>query len=290
MIVLQHWALPPFAAGLLVVLALHERGLRRLRRHGGDGRPPGAAARQARLARAGLGWAALLWISPLGYWSHELIFARTSLDLGLACLAAPLIVLGAPWRAVAAGARRGTPAPPGEPSQPAPLGAVTVLGLWLAVFIAWNIPGLLDPTVTSAPLRNLEAACYLAAGTLLWMHIVGSHPFSPRLGPLPRVGLILGVLGPCWIDGAAMIFARNVWYRAFAGGPGTPFSRIMDQSMAGGITWVLPLLPLGITAMWCFAAWLDGEEEEWELHWDGGGHRRSATAEELRVTGPEPSQ
>lgn len=289
MIALEHWSLPPFAVALLVVLALHERGLRRVRNAGGDGRSPLDAGRQAWLGRAGLAWATLLWASPLGYWAHDLLFARVGLELGLAFFAAPLIVLGAPWLPLAAAVGRARPTPSPGGSRATPLRPVTATALWLASFFAWNVPAVLDPTVTSAALRDLEAACFLGAGVLLWMQIVGSHPFSNRGSLFSQVGLICGVLGVCWADGAAMVFARNVWYRSFAGGPGT-VSRVGEQGIAGALTWVAPLLPFAVAAMWLFATWIDRDESDWELHWEAGGHRRPGTAEDMRVGGPETSR
>lgn len=290
MIALQHWSLPPFAIALLAVLVLHERGVRRLQRGPGDGRCRLDADHQAWLARAGLAWAALLWISPLGYWARELLFARVGLELGLAFFAAPLVVLGAPWMPLVVALRRRPPpvTAPAAP-RPAPLGPVAALTLWLASFLVWTVPPVLDPSVTSATLRDLEAACYLVAGVLLWMQVVGSHPFSPRATLLSQVALIAVVLGICWSDGAAMVFSRTVWYRSFAGGSGSPFSRVVDQGLAGGLTWVGPLLPFGVAAMWIFATWIDHADDEWELHWGAGGHRRS-DALELRVGGAEANE
>lgn len=291
MMALQHWMLRPLALLLLAALAGHELGVVRLRRRRCDGRAPLDATRQAWLLRAGLAWGVLTVVSPLGYWSRQLLFARVSLDLSFACVVAPLVALGAPWRPLAAGlsigrvadgaAREARPAAAGAATRPAPIGPVGAIVLFLGSFLVWHIPAVADPTVSSEGLRLLEMACYLATGTVLWMQLVGSHPFEPAWPPLPRVGLITIVLGTGWVVGAAMVFTGSLWYPSFAGGPGTPLSRTMEQSLAGAITWVLPLLPFGPAAFWGFSEWIDRDEAEWQLHWQPGRHGHIGEPESL---------
>lgn len=281
---LTHWSAPPLAWALLALLAVHERGVRRLRPEG-DGRDSANARRQAWLTRLALGWGAVCLASPLGFWSHGVLSLRAGLDLDFGCVVAPLLVLGAPWRPLVTG-MTGEPPKAAAATAPAPVGPMAAGTVALAGFLAWHLPWLQDPTVHSAALRDLELASYLVAGVLLWLQIVGSHPFTPAWEPLQRITLIVAVLAECWIDGAAMIFGRTVWYPAFSHGPGAPLSPSMDQGLAGAITWVLPLFPFIAAAFWCFSEWIERDEADWELHWDGG-HVHPAAIETLQAPGTD---
>jgi len=272
MLALEHWAAGPPALVLAGVLGVHEYGRWQLARHGRDSRTPRESARQAWLLRAGLAWGTLTLVSPLGYWSHELMFARVSLDLSFACLVAPLLVLGAPWpvlRAAAAGMARHAGAAGGwsRPARPRPAPGTPVVALaaFTGSLVLWQVPAVLDPSVRSTALWSAQIVCYLAAGALLWLQIVGSHPFEPGWDPVRRIRLIAGALGVTWLSGVALVISTQAWYPAFAGGPGTPLSKVMDQGLAGAITCVLPLIPLGTAAFWCFSAWITWDEDEARL-------------------------
>lgn len=276
MIVLEHWGLGPVSAALLVLGALHEQGRLRLRRWGvvERSRTRRDSSRQAWLFRLGIAWGVVTLVSPLGYWSHELLFARMSLALSFACLVAPLVVLGAPWSALAAGLGlhprwQGSQAPSARTKEPTrrfvPGGPLVALAAYAGLLGIWQVPGILDPSVGSSALWALELICDLTAGSLLWLQLVGSHPFEPRWDPAARVVLVACSLWVTLIIGVAMVITHSAIYPAFRGGPGTPLSRVMDQGVAGAITWVLPLITLGTAALWCFSEWLRRDEEEWRL-------------------------
>lgn len=266
---LAHWTVPPLAVVLALALAAHEYGRRRLVRGRGDGRALRDARHQAWLARAGLGWGVLTLVSPLGYWSHALLPARVGLDLSFSCLVAPLVVLGAPWAGFAAagaflsrrsGRDRDSQRRP--PVRPAPAGPATAIVAFFAVLLVWQFPAVLDASVRSAALWSVQIVCYLVAGTLLWLQLVGSHPFQPGWDPARRLGLLSAALAGLWIAGVAVVISARVRYPAFAPGP---IGRVMDQGMAGAIACVLPLIPFGVAAFWCFAEWLTKDEDDGRL-------------------------
>lgn len=269
MIALEHWTVPPLAVVLVLTLAAHEYGRRRLARLGGEHRTARAARRQAWLLRTGLGWGVLMLVSPLGYWSHALLPARAGLVLGFSCLVAPLVVLGAPWTAFAAAiaatrrpSRRGPDGENRPPGRPAPAGPVAATAVFLGALLVWQVPAVLDPSAGSAALWSVQIACYLAAGILLWLQLVASHPFEPGLDPARRLGLLAAAQSGCWLAGVALVISARVRYPAFAPGP---IGRLLDQNLAGAITCVLPLLPFGIAVFWCFTEWLGRDEDDGRL-------------------------
>src|SRR6516164_1102767 len=89
-LVLSHWSASlAVLAAWLVVAAAHLYGVRGLaagfRRRGQD--VPDYLAREALIFQAGLLTAALALVSPLGYWSHRIIWVRSLQDLLLANVA-----------------------------------------------------------------------------------------------------------------------------------------------------------------------------------------------------------
>src|SRR5690348_3275127 len=102
-LVLSHWSASlAVLTAWLVVAAAHLFGVRGLaagyRRRGEA--VPGYLAREALIFQAGLLTAALALLSPLGYWSHRIIWVRSLQDLLLVNIAPALIVIGAPWLAL----------------------------------------------------------------------------------------------------------------------------------------------------------------------------------------------
>ena len=111
--VLSHWSANwPVLVLAAAVAGAHLTGLRRLL---SDGDPAGrrATIREAAVFQGGLLLALLAIVSPLGYWSRIYLWVRALDDLTMAFVAPGLIVLGAPWSALARGLGR----PRGRPRR-----------------------------------------------------------------------------------------------------------------------------------------------------------------------------
>src|SRR5215469_16531829 len=92
-----------------VVAVTHLLGMRDAAtgaRRRGRSLAPGLLA-QAVIFQIGLLMVLLALVSPMGYWSHQLIWIRNLQDVVLAVMAPALIVLGAPWLPLARGAGLG---------------------------------------------------------------------------------------------------------------------------------------------------------------------------------------
>ena len=264
---IEHWGAPPVAlgAGALAVL-LYERGQRRLPQP-----PPGG---QRWLVRAGIVVAVVTVTSPLGYWSGLDASARATEDVLLAYVAAPLVVLGAPWLAWAAGTargggdrletwlgrRRGTKAW-SVASSPA-----LALVLFLLLFPVWWVPSVLDAGARSATLHGVELSASFLATMPLWGQVVGSRPFTPRLDLASRAWVVLAWLAVTFVVGVAMVFSNAAWYPAYRQVRGAYLSAVADQSIAGGVIWVLPSIALSVVLFWVLVAWLNRDsDDDWHL-------------------------
>ena len=264
---IEHWGPSPVALGATGVIALlYERGRRRL--------PQPPPAGQDWLVRSGLAVVVLTVTSPLGYWSRLDTSARATEDVLLAYLAAPLVVLGAPWLALAAGTKRS-----GADSLQGWLARHRRTKLWslasspvlafavfLSLFPVWWLPSVLDAGARSSALHGVELAASLLATMPLWGQVVGSRPFNPRLDLASRAWVVLAWLAVTFLIGVAMVFSNAAWYPAYRQARGTYLSAVADQSLAGGVIWVLPSISLSVVLFWVLVAWLNRDsDDDWQL-------------------------
>ena len=161
--VLAHWsAVWPVLVIYLAVAGAHLAGTLR----GGLGGPGGrrAVISEAALFQGGLLLARLAIVSPLRYWSGIYIWVRAIQDLALAIVAPGLIVVGAPWPALARSVGRrqiGQRAPDGPAAGPRrpwwlrwPLATVVAFNV---IWLGWHLPALFDKVPASAEQQRLKA-------------------------------------------------------------------------------------------------------------------------------------
>lgn len=282
-VLLAHWSAPlGVFLPVAISLWLYERGLSRIGRSGGTS--PEARSRersrrqQAWLFRGGLLSLLVALASPIDYWSGILFWPHMLQHLILLYLAAPLVVLGAPWLPLV----RGLPAPLRRPVLTwiyrTPGGrALRSVSQWLfhpvtatigllGGFLAWHIPGAFDLALRYRVVHDAEHATFLLVGVWWWGQIVGSHPYSPRWAPLNRVWAIAAVLFVNWFVAIGMAFSSHVWFPAYIPLAAGHMGALADQQLAAAIMWVVPMIPLGITAFWALNSWLAHEEDdEWRL-------------------------
>lgn len=264
--------LQPVAVVLAALAAVHARGRRHLA--GLDPHRAQEERREGRLFLLGTGLAAAVLCSPLERFAVDNVFAGALVEVTLAFVAAPLVVLGAPWRALAAGlGRRLGGRDAGEPwtregGRAGASDALPLLALasYLAAIWVFHVPAVLDATVHSLALRSVELAWFLVAGVLLSSQLVGSHPYRPAWQPLGRVALVAAILAGSMVLAAPMAFSSANWYPALATGPTAVVSAVNRQAIAGAVLWALPAIPLGAATFWCFTEWLRrDEDDEWRL-------------------------
>ena len=107
-VVLEHWTFDPTMLLIVAGVAVHARGLApRLRAVRRAGRPTRPWVGQALLFYAGVGVLLAAVASPIDYWSDVYLTAHVVQHILLSFVAAPLIVLGAPWLPLL----RGLPSP-----------------------------------------------------------------------------------------------------------------------------------------------------------------------------------
>jgi cytochrome c oxidase assembly factor CtaG len=70
----------------------------------------------------------------------------------------------------------------------------TAVAIWAAVTVGWHIPAAYEYALEHRWAHDLEHATMLAAGVLVWFHVIGVLP-SLRRSPARRAGIALAVFG-----------------------------------------------------------------------------------------------
>jgi len=266
--VLAHWsAVWPVLVIYLAVAGAHLAGTLR----GGLGGPGGrrAVISEAALFQGGLLLALLAIVSPLRYWSGIYIWVRAMQDLVLAIVAPGLIVVGAPWPALARSVGRrqiGQRAPGGPAAGPRrpwwlrwPLATVVAFNV---IWLGWHLPALFDKVPASAAAAALEYVLYLGAGTLFWLQLIGSRPWTPAAPPMRRVALLVGTVAADTILGMVLVFGSGVFYRYYGNSSHHVMTLVDDQQLAGAVLWMGVLPPMISAAVAVLVRWLNDEESE----------------------------
>ncbi|MGN6377457.1 MAG: cytochrome c oxidase assembly protein [Gaiellales bacterium] len=247
----------PLVASVVAAL-LYIRGTRRgMRPVGGSGR----AARDQRRRRALLFALALVTVvaalaSPIDDWADSLFWVHMSQHLLLTMVAAPLLVLSAPWmtmwRAFPLGFRR-TVARGAVSSRPvAPLRAL--LRPWPAFIAfnvtmwAWHAPALYDLTLRNQAVHDLEHTMFLVTGVLLWVQLIDSPPLHTSLGDIQQGALAFTTILSGWFLALVLAFWPTPLYSAYASLTHRPggISALTDQQWAAGMMWMIGSLPLSV--------------------------------------------
>jgi putative membrane protein len=264
---LTHWSGNwPVLAGYAVIVVVHLAGLWRIRADSPAERPAGwpELRREAAVFHLGLALVLLALVSPLAWWSGVYLWVRAVQDLILAFIGPGLIVLGAPWPALARCLRSRAPAHPAAARPPAgrwllarPVAVVLAFNL---IWLGWHLPAGFDRVVTSGAIAAAEHACYLAVGLLLWLQLIGSRPLSPLATPLRRVGLLTATVVAGTVLGMVLVFGSSVLYPVY-GGPAHHIMTVLDdQQLSGAVLWMGMLPPLITAAVALLMRWLSDEE------------------------------
>jgi putative membrane protein len=276
---------------LFVVLALvlHVLGERRAVRL--LGRPRSATARWRSAAfYLALAVTVIALEGPVDNLAPKLLWVHMVQHVLLMGIAAPLIVLGAPWtsiwRPLPLGFRRRVAKAVVRSRPFAPVRAIVrPLGrpapAWIAFnvdLLAWHIPGAYDLTLRSQPVHVLEHITFLIFGVLVWAQMIDSPPLRSRLGSSARVYYCVSAMVPGWLLSLVLAFASRPLYSVYANLSSRPggISALVDQQLAGGVMLGLGSLASTVYVFFALYRWL-GEDPE---HSRGGS----------RVLGDDPEQ
>jgi putative membrane protein len=267
-------------------VALHVRGLLpRLRAIRRAGRPTGPWVGQALLFYAGISVLMIAIASPIDYWSDVYLTAHVVQHILLSFVAAPLIVLGAPWLPVLRGLPRPlrralgrvaqASAPPKETTRGAASGRqsggvggvlrtvrhvagrpLTSILAFNATMLLWHLPGPFDLALHNSTVHIwLEHGCFLGLGVALWLQIFGSYPLRPVLDGPHRVLALVATNAVMVLVAMSMVMFTHDLYPWYAHGH-TLAQQDADQQIAGSILWVCGEITFLPSILFTVASWL----------------------------------
>jgi len=305
-----NWGHPWIALAACAVLAVHERGLRRI-----NGRSTAANARRRRdklrMSYAGIALVTLSIVSPLQYWSMEYFWVHMIQHVTVMLAAPALYVAGAPaiplLHALPVKLRRRILRhvfirPTRHPLRAlggwllSPVVGVTAFNL---VMVIWMIPRLFNAVMNQPELHiSLMLSTFFLSGLLFWVQFIPSHPFRPTMTPFARIAtLLLTNLIMTVVAMSLSFFASGPFYdlgnsmlRLPGMGSMTPttLNPLADQQIGAAILWVCG-------DFWCFPAIIMAMRLVVKTDANAGGMdrflrgSRSVSAEEFRKMSSDKS-
>ncbi len=231
-----------------------------------------------------------IFVPPLLTEGRRYEYVET-VQFALASLVLPaLIVVGSPWQWVgrrwpALGSRFARAAESRRHHPGLGRGLVPV-AVEAGLVIAWRTPALMDALARHRWLVVVEVVSVVAVGVWLWLELVASRPFAPRVGRPWRGVLAAIIMWTIWVVSFIVGFSHVPWYLAFHHA-GQGISLQADQQVSTGIMWVVSLgmfLPVIFGDM---MAWLKNSDDD-----PDGELRRMVRAERRSGgwIGPGPSK
>mgnify|MGYP001269079933 CR=1 FL=1 len=241
--------------------------------------------------RAGKSWDAGLW-RAVAFWSglaaillaldtpleslaRQLFWAHMTQHLLLIMVAAPLLVVGAPWLQIWRGLPLSIRRPLAKTIARHPALAVPRRVLaWLTAPIGawvlssgnlwfWHWPAAYDLTLRNHTVHHLEHGLFLGLGIVFWAQVIDQPPFHARLGHFKRVVYVFTATIQAWALAALLSFATIPFYayallRSRPGG----ISALTDQVFGGGIMWVPGSITYSIAFIACLSLWFREEDSK----------------------------
>jgi putative membrane protein len=237
----------------------------------------GTAARRRVVPWRGLCFAAGLVVvlvaldSPVERLADDWFWAHMLQHVLLMMVAAPLLVLGAPWmpfwRPLPLGFRRRLArALVKNPSfgwlRRASGAVASPLAAWLLFDLdlgLWHVPALYDLTLRNTGVHYAEHLSFVLLGVLFWSQVIESPPFHLRLSPFGRVIYTTAGSAASWLLALVLTFATTPLYPAQSAGH-HHLSALADQQLAAGVMLGPGSIPYAIVVFYWLYVWLGADE------------------------------
>lgn len=222
--------------------------------------------------------------SPLEPLADEYFWAHMLQHVLLMLVAAPLIVLAAPWlpfwRPLPIRVRRPVARTVVKSHRLRWLrrAAAFVAAPWCAwvLFNAdigiWHVPALFDLTLRNNAVHYLEHASFLLLGLLFWSQLLPSPPFHLQLSELQRAIYATAGAAASWVLAVVLALATSPLYPAQEAVRSGAVSALGDQQLAAGVMIGPGSLTYTLVVFYWLYAWLADEPR---------GRRRGVTQSAL---------
>lgn len=254
--------------GVAAAAGLYARGARRRLRALDSRRRAQRRWRMAGFAAA-LVTVLVALTGPIDDAADRLFWVHMLQHVLLVMVAAPLLVLSAPWnelwRPLPLGLRRGAAKSVARRRWATPLRAAGSLlarpvPVWIAFngnLLVWHWPRLYDLAVRVQWVHDVEHLLFLSTAILFWAQVWDSPPLRARLGGFGRVIYVTAATVPSWLLAVVLALAARPLYPAYTGHGGT--SALTDQQLASGVMWGPGAIPFSVAVFVGIYRWLAAE-------------------------------
>ena len=219
--------------------------------------------------------------------------AFEALQFALLAIVVPaLMTLGVPWRLLGLAARPtgvtdaegnvflerpriADRVAAGRHRHPSVARSIGWVALDTAVVVAWRVPGSVDALARHGWLALVEAVVVVGAGIGLWLELVESPPFAPRLARPKRMAVAAVAMWTIWVTAYLVGLSHAPVYRAYAHVAGRDLSVSADQVVTTAVLWFTSLCAFIPVIFSNLVIWLrsdeDPEDALYRLVQAGGG-------------------
>lgn len=249
------------AVNLTLALALYLGAARHVRTAGGPAWPRGYTA----CFVAGIALLALVYLGPMGAWSHTFFWVHMTQHLVVTMAAAPLLVLGAPitlaFRASGPRQRRAIVAALRSRAVLIMTNPVLTWVLFAGALLAVHFTPFYDWALTNHGVTVMvEQPLFLIVAVLYYLPLIGTNLLPQRPSHGVRLASLALMMIPEAVIGAAIYFSPVLLYDGFA--VDRPFGpdALTDQQLSGALMWALVMVVDSFWMMWVAADWWSSEE------------------------------
>src|SRR5579859_1383938 len=169
---------------------------------------------------------------PIGTEARRYVFVQAVQFAVLATVAPALIVIGAPW-----GGRVGARVARIRRERTSTARCSVILVGFLAVGLGWRVPGVVNALVREPVLTVVEGLSLVGVGCALWLELVESPPFRPRISRPLRALFAAIPMWAIWASAYIMGFSHAAWFSALAHHTG--LGTAADQQIAAGLLFAI---------------------------------------------------
>jgi putative membrane protein len=210
---------------------------------------------------------------PVDDYADRLFWVHMVQHVLLVMVAAPLLVLAAPWselwRPLPLGFRRGVAKPVARRAWAAPLRSAgsflaRPLPAWIAFngnLLVWHWPRLYDLAVRVQWVHDIEHLLFLATAVLFWAQVWESPPLRARMSGFGKVIYVTAATVPSWLLAVVLALATRPLYPIYAEHVARPWnmSPLTDQQLASGVMWGPGAVPFSVAVFVGIYRWLSAE-------------------------------
>ena len=143
---------------------------------------------------------------------------------------------------------------------------VAALGLWIVVMYGWHWPALYQAAEENGFIHFCEHACFLAAGTIMWLALIGPFP-KPRWFNNPARAIYAGAVHFSSMGLAnILMWSGTVLYPFYvASDRAHGVSPLTDQSLAGAVLMIQGGVVMLCVFFWALLRWAKEDTDRQDL-------------------------